>query len=178
MQNLIKTAPTPNLSPNMNRFIGGLRTRIGKPPPLAPQLPPNPAKQNLAARQSRLLRTGEGGDEMYKQYSYLGGFLAKLAGDLGQEEFEELSGKVGIGDWNAKGWADLKPATQTALTTAVGGRLKLDPKLLQHVQAYTGKPNPYSRWTSPIRYNVYNRVQKPGFWDAVTKQFPQLVAKE
>jgi len=78
VQSLIKTAPTSNLSPVMNRRIAGLRAQIGKPAPV-PQRPPNPAKQDLAARQHRLLRTAEGGDELYKQYGYLGGFLTKLA---------------------------------------------------------------------------------------------------
>jgi len=176
---LNKTAPTPNLSPVMNRRLAGLRAQVGKPPPLAPQRPPNPAKQDLAARQHRLLQTAEGGDELYKQYSYLGGFLTKLAQALGQTDFEELAGLIGPGDWTAKSWTDLKPATQTALTGAVAQRMKTNPNLLRDVQTYTKGPNPYSKLFSPVRHGVYNRVQQPGFWTAAMKQFPQLVtAKE
>lgn len=113
--------------------------------------------------------------------SYLQGFLTKLAQtdeELGRQAFEEITDKVGLGDWKAKSWADLSSGTQSSLTDVVTQRLQANPKLLQHVQTYTKGKNPYSKWTSPIRYNVYSRVQTPGFWAAAVKQFPQLVAKE
>ena len=105
---------------------------------------------------------------------YVQGFLTKLAQALGQTDFEELAGLIGPGDWTAKSWTDLKPATQTALTGAVAQRTKTNPNLLRDVQTYTKGPNPYSKLFSPVRHGVYNRVQQPGFWTAATQQFPQL----
>ncbi len=173
--------PVPPVATRLSsRIVPGIRlpTMRLQLPPL--RLLPPPSAQPLKIKTSRLVKLLREfgidlmGEPLPKQSAYLSGFLTKLAQALGQTDFEELAGLIGPGDWKAKAWTDLRPATQTALTGAVAQRMKTNPNLLRDVQTYTKGPNPYSKLFSPVRHGVYNRVQQPGFWTAATQQFPQL----
>lgn len=169
---------SPRIVPAIPLPISSMQFR---PPPLR-ELPL--AAQRFKIKTSRLVKLLRElgidvfGEPLPKQSAYLRGFLTKLAQAVGQADFEELAGLVGPGDWRAKGWADLRPATQKALTAAVARRMKTNPRLLSDVQTYTKGPNPYNQLFSPLRYGVYGRVQQPDFWPAVLKQFPQLTSSK